>query len=176
MRIYILFAIGLALLMGASLAENVDIGDVETFKAALEQDGFTVQEGRIGYLDLIRLCDLGILPSAYGNNPTTKYLTYFVPPAPGFEVPELFSRISQALGMPQDASAFWYLDPDEALIFIGRTPPECRYFSFDHYLLSRTYENEARWIFAPLEDTVNNLVPLHSKLTRFSKSFTALSL
>ena len=158
MRGYMLLVVGFAVLIGTSFADNVDIGDVEAFKQALSQDGFTVQEGRIGYLDLIKLCDLGVLPSAYGNNPSTKYLTYFVPAAPGHEVPELFSRITQALGMPQDTSAFWDIGPDEAVVFVGRTPPECRYYSFDHYLLSRTYGNEARWIFAPLGDTVNNLV------------------
>lgn len=106
MRGYMLLVVGFAVLIGTSFADNVDIGDVEAFKQALSQDGFTVQEGRIGYLDLIKLCDLGVLPSAYGNNPSTKYLTYFVPAAPGHEVPELFSRITQALGMPQDTSAF----------------------------------------------------------------------
>lgn len=158
MRLYMLLLIGFAVLMGTSLAESIDIGDVEAFKQALEQDGFTVQEGRIGFLDLIKLCDLGLLPSAYGNNPATKYLTYFVPPAPGREVPELFSRITLALGMPQDTSAFFDLGPDEAIVFLGRTPPECRYFSYDHYLLTRTYGNETRFIFANLADTVNNLV------------------
>ena len=140
------------------MQQNVEIGDVEAFKQALEQDGFTVQQGQIGYLDIIKLYDAGVLPSAYGNNPSTKYLTYFVPPAPGGTVPELFSRITKALGMRQDISAFWNLGPDEAVVFVGRTPPECKYFSFDHYLLSRTYGNEARWIFANLADTVNNLV------------------
>jgi hypothetical protein len=158
MRTYLLILFVIAMSVGAGLAENVNIGDVEAFKQTLEQDGFTVQQGRIGYLDIIKLYDTGVLPSAYGNNPSTKYLTYFVPPAPGRIVPELFSRITKALGMGQDKSAFWTLGPDEAVVFIGRTPPECRYFSFDHYLLSRTYGNEPRWIFANLADTVNNLV------------------
>ena len=158
MRRYMLLAVGFAVLIGTSLAENVDIGDVVAFKQALAQDGFTVQEGRIGYLDLIKLCDLSVLPSAYGNNPTTKYLTYFVPAAPGHKVPELFSRITLALGMPQDTSAFWDLGPDEAVVFVGRTPPECKYFSYDHYLLSKTYGNETRWLFSNLGDAVNNLV------------------
>ena len=146
------------MLIGACHAENVDIGNVTAFKQTLEKDGFTVQQGRIGYLDLIKLYDLGVLPSAYGNNPSTKYLTYFVPPAPGRKVPELFSKITVALGMSQDTSAFWNLGPDEAIVFVGRTPPECQYFSYDHYLLSRTYGNETRWLFANLADTVNNLV------------------
>ena len=158
MRPYIFLIFAFAMLIVTGIAENVDIGDVEAFQQALEQDGFTVQEGRIGHLDLIKLCKLGVLPSAYGNNPTTKYLTWFVPPAPGSEVPELFSRISAALGMPQDSSSFWTLGPDEAVVFVGRTPPECRYFSFDHYLVTRTYGNETRFIFANMADTVNNLV------------------
>jgi hypothetical protein len=158
MKNYLLLGLISVLFIGTSLGQIMDIGDVEGFKQALEKDGFTVQQGRIGYLDIIKLYDTGVLPSAYGNNPSTKYLTYFVPPAPGRIVPELFSRITKALGMGQDISAFWTLGPDEAVVFIGRTPPECRYFSFDHYLLSRTYGNEARWIFANLADTVNNLV------------------
>jgi hypothetical protein len=99
-----------------------------------------------------------VLPSAYANNPATKYLTYFVPPAPGHKVPELFSRIAGALGMSLNTSAFWNLGPDEAIVLVGRTPPECRYFSYDHYLLARTYGNETRWLFANLADTVNDLV------------------
>jgi hypothetical protein len=158
MRAYILLIFAFAMFIGTGIAENVDIGDIEAFKEALEQDGFTVQEGRIGFLDLVKLCDLGLLSSAWGNNPATKYLTYFVPPAPGRGVPEQFSSISAALGMSQDTSAFFDLGPDEAIVFVGRTPPECRYFSYDHYLLSRTYGNETRFIFANLADTVNNLV------------------
>ncbi|MDH7597915.1 MAG: hypothetical protein QHG98_09310 [Methanothrix sp.] len=158
MRVFVLLVLGFTVLLWPSLAQNATTGDVNVFQEALEKDGFTVQEGRIGYLDLIKLCDLGVLPAAYGNNPSTKYLTYFVPPAPSHEVPELFSRITEALGMSQGTSAFWNLGPDEAIVFVGRTPPECRYFSFDHYLLSRTYGNETRWIFAPLGDTINNLV------------------
>jgi hypothetical protein len=45
-----------------------------------------------------------------------------------------------------------------AVVFVGRTPPECRYFSYDHYIVDRTYGNETRWVFANLADTVNNLV------------------
>jgi len=148
----------LSLSIGTGLAVNVDTGDVEAFRQALEQDGFTAQQGRIGYLDIIKLYDMGVLPSAYGNNPSTKYLTYFVPPAPGHNVPELFAKIASSLGMSLNVSSFWNLGPDEAIVFVGRTPPECRYFSFDHYIVDRSYGNETRWIFADIADTVNNLV------------------
>ncbi len=156
MKVYIILAVLFATLIGTGLAQNATTGDVNVFKQALEKDGFTVQEGELGYFDFIKLYNMGILPSAYGNNPSTRYLTCFVPPAPGYKVPGLFAQI--ALGKSTGVSAFWNIRQDEAIVFVGRTPPECRYFSYDHYLLSRTYGNETRWIFANLADTVNNLV------------------
>jgi hypothetical protein len=148
----------LAILTGTGFAENVKAGDVNAFKQSLEKDGFTVQQGSVGYLNLIKLYDLRVIPSAYGNNPSTRYLSYFVPPAPGHKISNLISKVSAALGMSLNSTAFWNLGPDEAIIFVGRTPPECRYFSYDHYLMSRTHGNETRWFFANLADTVNNLV------------------
>ena len=158
MRAYIFLICAIAILVGTGIAENVDIGDVEAFQQALEQDGFTVQQGGLGYFDFMKLYDMGVFPSAYGNNPATKYLIYLVPPPSGQEVGGIISEIIKVLGVTANVTPFWSLRPDEALVFVGKTPPECRYFSFDHYLIDRTYGNETRWIFANLADTVNNLV------------------
>lgn len=158
MRHYMLLSVGLAMLIGTGFAENVDIGDVEAFKQALEQDGFTVQQGGLGHLDFIKIYDTGIVPSAYGNNPATQYLVYLVPPPSGQEVSGFITELMKALGVTANVTPFWSLRPDEAVVFVGRTPPECRYFSFDQFLMDRTYGNETRWVFAPLGDTVNNLV------------------
>jgi len=158
MRGYILLVVGFALLIEISSAENVEIGDVEAFKQALEQDGFTVQQGGLGSFDFMKLYDMGVLPSAYGNNPATQYLVYLVPPASGHEVTGKISEIIKALGVTANVTPFWSLRPDEAVVFVGRTPPECRYLSLDQFLMERTYGNETRWIFSPLCDTVNNLV------------------
>ena len=130
-----------AMLIGTGTAENVKTGNVMAFKQALEKDGFAVQQGFIAYLDLIRLYEEGALPCAYGNNPSTKYLTYFVPSAPGHKIPVMYSKIASTLGI-SNLSPIWNLGPDEAVVFVGRTPPECRYFSFDTYLMDRTYGNE----------------------------------
>ncbi len=86
MRVYILLLVLFAMSIGTGLAVNVDIGDVEAFKQALEQDGFTVQQGGLTYFDFMKLYNNGVLPSAYGNNPATQYLVYLVPPASGHEV------------------------------------------------------------------------------------------
>jgi hypothetical protein len=158
MKRYILLLVFFAMVIGTGIADDVKTDDVKAFQNALEKDGFTVQKGGLGYFNVIKLFDLGVLPSCLGNNPTTKYLTYFVPPAPGHKVPELFSRIARTIGVSSNLSSFWNLGPDEAVVFVGRTPPECRYFSYDHYIVDRTYGNETRWLFANLADTVNNLV------------------
>ena len=161
---FLLFGVLFVVLTGTGIAANVNKGDVKAFKQALENDGFTVQQGALGYLDLIKLYDRKVLPAAYGNNPSTKYLTYFVPPAPGHNVPDLFSKIAAALGMGTNVSAFWNIRPDEAIVFVGKTPPDCRYFSYDHYLLSRTYGKEDRWLFANVGDTVNHMT-IHTEGT-----------
>jgi hypothetical protein len=158
MKTYIMLAVLFALLIGTSLAQNTTTSDVKAFQLALEKDGFTVQQGAIGFFDVIKLYDLGVLPNALGNNPSTRYLSYFVPPAPGQELPKELTKIAATLGINLDATAFWNLGPDEAVVFVGRTPPECRYFSLDLQLVERTYGNETRWIFANIGDTVNNLV------------------
>jgi hypothetical protein len=155
---YLIIGLISVLLIGTSLGQNVDIGDVGAFKQALEKDGFTVQEGGLGYFDFMKLYDMRVLPSAYGNNPNIKYLVYLVPPASGHEVTGKISEIIKALGVTANVTPFWSLRPDEAIVFVGRTPPECRYLSIDQFLLDRTYGNETRWIFAPFCDTVNNLV------------------
>jgi hypothetical protein len=157
-HIFISLLVLFAMSMGAGLANDMDTDDVGAFKQALEQDGFTVQKGELGSWDWLKLYDLGLLPSAYGGNPATKYLTYFVPPAPGRKVSEQLVKMARAFGVTSNLSPYWNLGPDEAVVFVGRTPPECRYFSFDHYLLARTYGNETRWILANLGDTINNLV------------------
>jgi hypothetical protein len=145
------------MLIGICLAQN-ETSDVQAFQQALEQEGFTVQEGELAYFDIIGLLEKGVLPSAYGNNPTTKYVAFFVPPATGYEVDEQISEIASTLGVSGNTTPFWNLRPDEAVIFVGRTPPECRYFSYDNFIMHRTIGNERRWLFSNIADTVNNMV------------------
>ncbi len=156
MKNYILFGFLLVMLIGTGLAQNTTTGEVNAFKQALEKDGFTVREGGLGYFDFMKLYNMGILPSAYGNNPSTQYLVYLVPPASG-NVTGIIADVIKALGVNANITPFPNLRPDEALVFVGKTPPECRYFSLDYFLMERTYGNETRWIFANLVDTVNNL-------------------
>ncbi len=74
MRVYIILASLFVTLIGTCLAQNATTDDVNAIKQALEKDGFTVREGGLGYFDFMKLYNMGILPSAYGNNPSTQYL------------------------------------------------------------------------------------------------------
>ena len=69
-------------------------------------------------MDWLKLYDLGLLPSAYGGNPATKYLTYFVPPAPGHKIPEQLVKMARAFGVTSNLSPYWNLGPDEAVVFV----------------------------------------------------------
>jgi hypothetical protein len=157
MRAYIILAVLFTMLIGTGIAQNATTGGVNTFKQALEKDGFTVREGGLTYFDFMKLYNARVLPSAYGNNPATKYLVYLVPPAPDHKVTGIIADIIKFIGVKAEVTPFFSLRPDEAVVFVGRTPPECRYFSFDHNLMERTYGNETRWIYANLADTINNL-------------------
>jgi hypothetical protein len=134
--------------------------NVEAFKQALAKDGFTVQEGGFEYVNLIDLyfSNPVFMPTAAGNNPTTKYIGYLVPPAPGYEVPKLFAEKAATFGMSQSLLPYWNLGPDEAVVFVGRTPPKCRYFSFDSAMQAGTYEDKFLWMWPSIGDTLNNLV------------------
>ncbi|MBU2548249.1 MAG: hypothetical protein KKB20_07570 [Proteobacteria bacterium] len=153
-RLFVLLGLGLALGLvpaAASAARSGDSeprlwGDVEAFKAAAQQDGFTVQAGEFKEVPVVQLFCKGVLPSGYGYNSPTPALACFLPKAPGQKAENR---------MPWTFS----LRPDEALVYIGRTPPEMKYFSYRSYLATRYFESEGRRrrVFASLGDTVNNL-------------------
>lgn len=113
----------------------------------LSAAGYTVQEGRFTRLDMTACC----AGSCAGNNPSSPYFAFFVPPAPnGIPDPN-----PDTDGM---ASAF-RMDPNEALVFVGVTPPEVRYFGFTPYLTDRaTADGGRRSVAASLSETLNDLV------------------
>ena len=141
-----------------ALAEMKGTVDIEVFRAALEDDGFIVQEGKLGYIDLIELYNLGVTTDCTANNPSTPYLTYFLPAVPG----EMTKNLVTDAPLNPEHQGLWVtnrLRPDEAVIYIGKTPPACSYFSYRSYLQHRFFPEEGNYkrIFADLGDTLNNL-------------------
>ena len=89
----------MALLSTSGFGDGAEI-DKNVTLAAFEDQGFIVQEGVMATTNPIGLYEAGITPSCYGNNPTSPYMQFKVPNAPGQTVN---NTISDAPINPQDA-------------------------------------------------------------------------
>jgi len=119
-----------------------------TLADALEARGFIVQSGTFEFHDLTACCQT----SCSGNNPSSPYASFFVPPGPGQTAPNPKPR--------EDGTAGAYrLRADEAIVYLGTTAPEAAYFGFTPYLFERIDpRGNPASIFASLSDTLNHLV------------------
>jgi len=132
------------------------VGDIGAFRSALERDGFVVGQGAVAMFPLIEAYEAGLIKACWGNDPTKPYLICLVPPAPGEQVPSYKFKVGEFLGL-KGVTMLFRMRPDEALVFVGRTTPECKYFGYTGYLMERSYGNERRVIWANLTDALNNL-------------------
>ncbi|MDD2582817.1 MAG: hypothetical protein PHR66_12575 [Desulfuromonadaceae bacterium] len=97
---------------------------LDRFKNALEQEGFNVKSGQSKSLDMWQQYCSGVTSSAKYNNKGAPYLTA--------EVPHLE-------GDPTLIPYTFQLRADEAIVFIGETPPPVTYFSYQPFLLNKHY-------------------------------------
>jgi len=132
------------------------VGDISAFRSALERDGFVVGQGEAAVFPLIEAYEAGLIKACWGNDPTKPYLVCLVPPSPGEQVPSYKFKVGEFLGL-KGVTILFRMRPDEALVFVGRTPPECKYYSYSGYLMERVYGNESRVIFADITDALNHL-------------------
>lgn len=118
--------------------------NVNRFIAELEENGFVVQQGVVYTWDLLDLFSKHLIPSCYGNNASNPYLAYFLPPAPGQTVPNTLPFTFR-------------LREDEAIIFIGWTPPEVTYFSYVTFVMSKYLPGQSsrQRVLASVGDTIN---------------------
>jgi hypothetical protein len=119
--------------------------------ASLTKAGYTVQPGTMRFF---RVEDCRTLDDCFGNNPTSPYGFYCLPPAPGA------SPVDSPLQTicPEGTRPTWSLREDEAVVLLGRTPPRARYFGYRSYVYSRTLPDGVRKaLFASLGDTLNPL-------------------
>ena len=101
------------------------ISKIDAFKTALTSNGFKVTEWTYGKVDVAQLVCLGALNEGYGNNAGGSYIA--------------ITNYEQ--GVPI-ASEF-QLNPDDAFVLIGRTPPPVAYFSYRSFLFNRQYEGQS---------------------------------
>jgi hypothetical protein len=152
---------GMNLSMGIEDSRDPDmerykkIPHIRQFLEYLKQAGFIVGEGKLEEAHPSLLYEIGVIPSCYYINASAPYMNFSLPSAPGQTVPNNIN-IKFIKGMWGD----YRLRQDEAIVFIGWTPPaEVEYFSYRSYLYNRYLPGEKKFkdIFASLGDTLNNL-------------------
>jgi hypothetical protein len=115
------------------------------FYTALTNDFIVSTNGTTKPTDLIRMVDEKWIDSAAGNQATQPYKRLQVPIYPW--LPD------------QDPQDMFRLRPDEAVVYLGPTPPACDYFSFTIFLFLRNMNSvvpKGDWLFASVRDPLNN--------------------
>lgn len=118
--------------------------NVNSFIDRLEEEGFIVQQGMFAGFDLLDLFANYMVPDCSGNNADNPYLVYYLPAAPSQEF--------------ENSLPFTFrLQEDEALVFLGWTPPEVAYFGYVTLIMFRYLPGQSTpvRIFASVGDTIN---------------------
>ena len=130
----------------------------DRLRAIAAATGHIVQDGQLTFASYDGCCDEGA--DCLGNNPGTPYGTYAVPPAPT-EVPTAAPDVFAPWGgVPAGLYRDFRFRQDEALVLIGRLPPQAKYFGLRSYLDIRVDEDTGArdQVFASLGPSLNNLV------------------
>ncbi|MGC8724515.1 MAG: hypothetical protein ACP5VF_11695 [Acidobacteriota bacterium] len=127
------------LFAGAVRAQGAEEkGNLSALESHLTKKGFVWQDGKVWFPDVLSMCCSCSFPSCYSNNASSQYGFFALPPAPGQD-PAVKNPYAEWLSgyLPQGWSYAWRLEPDEAVVFIGKTPPKVEYFGFTAYLYDR---------------------------------------
>lgn len=154
-----------------SMNPDVEISDkiphIRQFLEYLRQAGFIVRKGSLEAAFPLLSYESGLIPSCYYINASAPYMVCVLPAAPGQKVPNNIKGFGNK-GMWAD----YRLRQDEAIVFIGWTPPaEVEYFSYRSYLKNRYLPVKKKFedIFASLGDTLNNLTIATTDKFKFKK-------
>lgn len=157
-------------------------GSINDFISILEKRGFIVQEGKLSYVDILKLASEGKVDSALGNNVGAPYAICQLPPAPNQaplegQAPPIGYNPESPNHYPANINYIApgvnsKLRPDEAIVLIGRTPPPALYYCFRSYVgfvkdkpekdyseyirTGNDYTGFYHMIFASLGDQLNN--------------------
>lgn len=121
----------------------------QAFTTGLTDNGFLVGTGSAVRIDASEMVDQHAIDSAAGNNAGQPYKVFAVPNRAGTAEDDA----------TREVRAF-RLREDEALVYLGPTPPAGDYFSFTPFLFSRhqgQIEPKGDWMFAALGDPLNNM-------------------
>lgn len=161
---------------------NDEDTNIANFISTLNKSGFIVQEGKLSYIDIIKLCSEGKVDSCLGNNVGAPYASCLLPPAPSQnpsegQMPPIGYDPDNPNNYPANINYIApgvnsKLRPDEAVVLIGITPPPALYYCFRSYIgfaLNKPEKDYSEYItagddytgfyhmiFASLGDQLNN--------------------
>jgi hypothetical protein len=144
---------------------TVTIGDIDTFYSALEKSDFTLKPAPFIHVDLIKLYEAGKLANAAGNNADAPYKGLFGAAPANLEMKDIKQlsgaqeKVDNLLYSIPGLMQGWQLNPDEAVVLVTKTPPECTYFSYCGFIFNKYYEKEKqrKWVWTSFNDPLNNL-------------------
>lgn len=151
--IFLAAAMTVALVVGGCSDNDGGNGQdprVAAFRNALVRSGLAVREGSTKQINPFRFIHAGAIDSCAGNNAGQPYKCLPVPLIPG-----------EADEQGRAEFGVFRLQPYEAIVYVGPTPPEGDYFSYTGFLWVRHHDSlieKGDWLFAALGDPLNNLL------------------
>ncbi len=126
----------------------------DQFISSLNSIGYSVKEGSAHLIDPAYYVNYKVVDSAAGNNAGQPYKRLQIPEYQG-----------GAATTEETTNGVFRLQPYEAIVYLGPTPPKGDYFSFTPFLWARGVDKKPSntnplkvdWIFAALGDPLNNL-------------------
>lgn len=119
-----------------------------------EEEGLRASQG---HAHVFRVQDCVNLDDCFGNNVSSPYILFSLPPHPDDPQSLVPSSVGEIPENPEGMSVAWRSEPGEAVVVVGRTPPPARYFGFTPYVFGRESASGNKVnIFASLGDTLNN--------------------
>lgn len=141
---------------------------IESLKASFEAEGFETQ---LGKATDFQIQDCEFLDSCFGNNASAPYVLFNLPgPADNSDLlPE--SVVGEIPKVPETLRPHYYLKENEAIVIVGTTPPQSKYFGLTPYLFSRVNDDPSRVpVFASLTDSLNQVNLRTKENTPFNSS------
>jgi len=146
-------------------APAVSIGDAKALNGALEKSGCALKLAPFVHVDLIELYQAGRLANAGGNNADAPYRAVFGAIPDDIVIKDLDqiagaqAKVDNWLYSTPGLIQGWQLNPNEALVIVAKTPPECVYFSYCGFIFNKYYEKEKqqKWVWTSFNDPLNNV-------------------
>jgi len=152
----------------------------DAFKTRAMAAGYSVRTGKMTIFG-IEQCPqaIEVFGNCLGNNPAAPYLVPLVPQVPG-EFVDPYYKTSRFL--PEEdptLSGTYRLQPNEAIVLIGQSPPKGAYFGVQSYLFARKGTAQAPfWLSAADAETADLLYrqsPNPSRLLLFASVSEAMN-